>query len=364
MKYAKKLFKIAIIGCGKIAEKHALLLKSKQLKHFNLEAVCDTNKNKSKNFGKKYNVNYFFNLDDLLKSTNVDIIVICTSSGYHYSNALTVSKYKKHIIIEKPISLNIESAKKIVKIYSKINKKLFVVMQNRLNPLINLLSEVIKKKILGKISSVSVRVWWCRDQNYYDQANWRGTWKFDGGIFMNQGIHHLDLMTWLIGPVKSINAMIKRRLVKIESEDFGSATLEFKNGVIGNIEVSTALRPKNLENSITVLGENGNIQIGGLYMNELKIYDLKNKKLANSILKKYKNKKSKNNHHLFYEHVSQNLIKKKTNQEMIIDGKEALKSLEIVTGIYKSVISKKRVYFPIQSQYRIKENKLLFELKK
>jgi UDP-N-acetyl-2-amino-2-deoxyglucuronate dehydrogenase len=357
-----KTINVAIIGCGKIAEKHATILTSKKIEQFNLVAVCDINKKKAKNFGKKFNINFFYNIDILLKSTDIDLVVICTSSGHHFKNAMTVSKYKKNIVIEKPICLDLLEAQKIVKIYNKNKNMLFVVMQNRLNPLIKLLKEVVEKNLLGKISSLSIRVWWCRDQNYYDQAAWRGTWKSDGGIFMNQGIHHLDMMTWLMGPVNSLVAMIKKRLVKIQTEDVGTSILDFKNGVLGTIEVSTALRPQNFENSITVLGECGNIKIGGLYMNDLEVFNLKNKMKGKILLKKYKKNKD-NNHYLFYQNVFDNISKRNSSKKKYIDGNEAIKSLEIVHGIYQSIIKKRRIYFPIKPNVKNNTKKLIAELK-
>jgi UDP-N-acetyl-2-amino-2-deoxyglucuronate dehydrogenase len=359
-----KSLNVAIIGCGKIGEKHAFILKSKKIKQLNLIAVCDINKDKAKQFGLKFNVNFFDNLETLLESTKVDLVTICTSSGHHYSNALTVSKYKKNIIIEKPICLSLSQAKDIVKIFKRNKNMIFVVMQNRLNPIIKLLKKAIDAKLLGRISSISIKVWWSRGQNYYDQADWRGTWDFDGGIFMNQAIHHLDMMTWLLGPVKSLVAIIKRRLVKIETEDVGSVILEFKNGVLGTMEASTALRPKNLENSITVLGELGNIKIGGLYMNDLEIYELQNKKKANFLLQKYKKEKKENNHYLFYQNVIENLSKRKKSNRKYIDGTEAIKSLELATGIYQSVIKKKRIYLPLKFNIKNNKIKLSSELKK
>ena len=359
----KKKINVAIIGCGKIAEKHASILNSKKLKFFNLVAVCDVHPSKAKNFAKKFNVISFNNINNLLTSVDIDLVVICTSSGDHYFNALEVSKFKKNIVIEKPICLTLLQAKKIIKIYKKNKNLLFVVMQYRFDPLLNLLKEAITKNLLGKISSISVRVWWCRDQKYYNQAAWRGTWNLDGGIFMNQAIHHIDMMQWLLGPVHSLTALIKKRLVKIETEDLGMAILEFKNGILGNIEVSTAIRPKNLENSITVLGEYGNIKIGGPYMNDLEIYDLKNVKKANLLLRKYKKFSNTNNHYLFYESVQNKLIKKKGTNEQFVDGREASKSLKIVNAIYDSVVRKKRVYLSDKIKPIKKNKKLISELK-
>lgn len=361
-----KIINVAIIGCGAIAEKHALILNSKKNKNYKLIAVCDLKKEKAKNFAKKFNLNYFDNIDKLLTSTNIDLLVVCTSSGSHYEIALQISKYKKNVIIEKPICLNLNQAKKIIKIYKKNKNLLFVVMQNRFNPALKLLKKSIEKNLFGKISSLSVRVWWSRNQSYYNKASWRGTWKNDGGIFMNQAIHHLDMMTWLLGPVRSVTAVIKRRLVKIETEDVGTAILEFKNGCLGTIEASTAVRPKNLENSVTVLGENGNIKISGNYMNYLEIYEFKNK-IAKNLLKQYKNenKMNKSNHYLFYQNVLKNLLirdnyKKDKN---VINGNEAIKSLELVSAIYQSVINNSKVFLPVNLNIKNSKSKLMKQLK-
>jgi len=350
--------KVAIIGCGKIAEKHAKILTSNKLKKLNLVAVCDIDKNKAKRFGKKYEIHYFDDIDKLLNSVNIDLVVICTSSGLHYKNALKISKYKKDIIIEKPICLDLDEAKKIIKIFKKNKNMLFVVMQYRLNPYIIFLKKIIQKKLLGKITSISIKVWWCRDQKYYDEAKWRGTWKLDGGVFMKQGIHHIDMISWLLGPIKSVTAIIKRRLVKIETEDTGSAILDFKNGVLGTIEVSTSIRPKNLENSITILGEKGNIKVGGLQMNKIEIYDFINKKKAKNFLSKNMIKDN-NNHYLFYKNILNNLMIKKNYKSD--DG--AVKSLEIVNAIYQSITKKRRIYLPIKSKIINHKTKLMSELK-
>lgn len=362
MNYIKNI-NVAIIGCGKIAEKHAVILTSRKLKKFTLVAVCDIDKKKSLEFGRKFNVKSFRSIDLLLSSSKVDLVVICTSSGFHYSNALKVSKYKKNVIIEKPISLNLSDAHKIIKIFEKNKNMLFVVMQYRLNPLIRLLKEAIDKNLLGNITSISIKVWWCREQNYFNQASWRGTWDLDGGLFMNQGIHHLDMIYWLLGPIKSLSALIKRKLVKTETEDIGSVIVEFKNNILGTIEVSTAVRPKNLENSVTVLGDKGNISIGGPNMDNLKLFNLNDKKASNYLIKKYKKKINHNNHYLFYERILKYMTQKKTNSKKFIDGNEAIKSLEIVTAIYRSVIKKKIINLPLKVNYKNNKSQLLSELK-
>ena len=363
-----KIFNVAIIGCGKISEKHADILVSKKIKHLKLVAAYDIKKNIAELFAKKYKIKYFNNIHKLLSSVKIDLVVICSDSGSHYKNALIASKYKKDLIIEKPICLDINQAKKIIKIYKKNKNRLFVVMQNRFNPAAKLLKETIKKKLFGKITSISVKVWWSRDQLYYNKDSWRGTWSQDGGLFMNQAIHYIDMMNWLMGPVKSLTALIKKRLVKIETEDVGAAILEFKNGVLGVIEASTAVRPKNIEGSVTILGENGNVKIGGNYMNKLEFYNFqKNKEVSNALLKKFyqRLKKNENSHFLFYLNVIKDLLKRniKSKKDInSIDGNEGIKSLEIVKAIYYSVIRKKNINLPLNSKIKNFKKKLIHEL--
>ena len=359
-----KKIKIALLGIGKIGERHLNLLNSKSLKNkFEIIAVCEKSKKKISIIKKKFNkVKIYSDFKEMLKKNpSIDIVSICSASGYHYEHAKISYNFKKNIIVEKPLALNFKDAAFLTKKFKKIQKKIFVVMQNRFNPPIVALKQFLKKNKLGKISSALVLVWWCRDQNYYNQNSWRGTWKLDGGVLSNQAIHHLDMLLYLLGDVKSVMGQIKRKFVKIESEDYGSALIQLKSGASAVIQASNATRPRNLEGSITIHGEKGSIKIGGTTMNNIEFW-IDNKKGENNkkILKKFNNqKKSINGHKKFYDHVYDAF----NNNTKYIDGKEGIRSIELVNAIYYSALKGKKIFLPLKNSINKFDKKIENEIK-
>ena len=210
-------------------------------------------------------------------------------------------------------------------------------MQNRFNNPVQIAKEYINNNKFGKIISITARVRWSRNQKYYDQASWRGTWKYDGGVLANQGIHHIDLMYYLGGKVSEAFAYSSRRLVKIQTEDTAVAVLKFKSGALGTLEVTTATRPRDLEGSISVLGSLGTIEIGGFAVNKMKTWSFINENEDDKeVLRKF----SENppnvygfGHKLFYDHVVECII---NNKKSFIDGREGQKTVRILEAIYKS----------------------------
>ena len=252
---------VALLGCGRIAVRHAQLLSSGEIAGAKLVCVCDIDKSRAESFGKKHNVPYFVDLDSMMKecSDKIDIVSILTPSGCHAQNTLEVAPYKKHIIVEKPMALTLEDADKMIEACDKFGIRLFVVKQNRYNLPVQKLREALEAGRFGKIVMGSVRVRWCRDNAYYKQDSWRGTWAQDGGVFTNQASHHIDLLEWMLGDVESVFAKSRTALSDIETEDTGVAVLKFKNGALGVIEATTATRPKDLEGSLSILGELGSV---------------------------------------------------------------------------------------------------------
>ena len=264
--------KILIIGCGRIAGWHCRAVKSQ--KNIKLLGVCDLDFDKAENYGKKFNVPYYTNyrkmIEDLEEANTVAII---TPSGMHFEHSNDIlKKYKKNIIVEKPTFMKSEHVVKMYKLASKLKKKIYPVFQNRYNLAVQRLKTAIKKNELGKIYLASVRMRWCRPQRYYNLSKWRGTFSHDGGALTNQGIHHLDLLKYLVGDISSVNCEMKTLGVKLEVEDTALSIIKFKNGAIGNLEVTTAARPDDFEASISVLGEYGMAQLGGIAVNNLEIF--------------------------------------------------------------------------------------------
>ena len=262
---------IALIGSGRIAPKHieAIKLNKKDCK---LIAICEKNSSKVKKIQNLKNVNIYKNIDKMFSKEKVDIVSILTESGNHYKHIKKILKYKKNIIVEKPTFMRPEHVVKMYKLASKLKKKIYPVFQNRYNLAVQRLKTAIKKNELGKIYLASVRMRWCRPQRYYNLSKWRGTFSHDGGALTNQGIHHLDLLKYLVGDISSVNCEMKTLGVKLEVEDTALSIIKFKNGAIGNLEVTTAARPDDFEASISVMGQYGMAQLGGIAVNNLEIF--------------------------------------------------------------------------------------------
>ena len=302
-----KKLNFALLGCGRVSEYHARIIKKN--KYLNLYAVCDKKITKARRIGKKFNVNYYKNYKDLIKNKkSIDCVCILTESGNHYKDAIKLAPHFKYLIIEKPAALKAKHVALMKTFSKKLKTNLYFVQQNRFNKPIQKVYEILKKKLLGKLVLCSVKLRWYRDQNYYNSDKWRGTKKLDGGVLSNQAIHHLDIMLWLMGKVKKISAFYKTRLANIESEDTIVINFEFENGALGIFEATTGFRPTDKEASICIMGENGHLEVGGKSLNKFTSYKVKAFK---SDLSKY-NEKIKdlygNGHNVFYKKTIQNIL--------------------------------------------------------
>ncbi len=335
----------ALIGCGRIAKRHSDLLGNKCIPNASLSAVCDLNLESAKKIGEKYSIPAFDNYHEMINTVDPDVIVVLTESGNHAKNVLDIVKYKKHIMVEKPMALKLSDAEDMISACEKNGIELFVIKQNRFNLPIVKLREAIESGRFGKLLIGSIRVRWCRTQKYYDQAEWRGTWSMDGGVLTNQASHHIDMLIWMMGEVESLNAYSETFLSKIEAEDSAVASLKFKNGAIGTIEATTAARPTDQEGSISILGEKGQVEIGGFAMNEIKIWQFDD---LNDEEKKDIHKYSVNppnvygyGHQAYYEHVVESLQRNGKNN---INGNSGKKSLEVIHALYKSIETNERIF--------------------
>lgn len=338
------MLKFALVGCGRIAKRHSDLLGLNQIKNASLVAVCDLVEEKAKKISKKFEIPYYTDMDNMMKNEDIDVVSVLTESGYHAKNVINLAKYGKHIIVEKPMALTLDSADSMIKACDEKNIKLFVVKQNRFNIPVVKLREALDANRFGKLVLGTVRVRWSRNQDYYDQAWWRGKWSMDGGVLTNQASHHVDLLEWMMGDVESVFAKSATALVNIEAEDTAVVTLKFKNGALGIIEATTAIRPKDLEGSISILGEKGTVEIGGFAVNKMLHWDFKEKvKGDNRVMEKY----SVNppnvygfGHQAYYENAVDCIVNNKTH---LIDGLTGRKSLELISAIYESIETGKEV---------------------
>ena len=341
-----KIVKIGIIGCGRIANHYLTLYKKKKIQNSNVVAVCDLIATKAKLLAKKFKCNFYEKIEDLLNNEKVDLIIVSTPSGLHYQSCIKALKANCHIIVEKPITLLVKEAKKIEKLAK--SKKLIccVAYQNRFNLAVEKSLETIKKNNLGKIINASIRIRWCRYQNYYNHS-WHGKWSLDGGVTSQQAVHHLDTMISFCGLPEKVSAFSDRRLNKLEAEDTIVGIIKFKNGILGTIEATTAVRPKDYEASITIIGEKGIIEIGGIALNKIIKFEIKGQK---NLEKKIKKKYSENvpnsygfSHSKIFNEVINNILKKKNISPVSIN--EAIKSLKLVHTFYSSIEKKKWINY-------------------
>ena len=341
----QKHLNFGIVGCGRIAErKHLPILRD--LEQANIIAVSDKELDKATRLGAEYDIPAHASYHDMLqKHPEIDVVCILTESGHHAECAIDVASYKKHVVVEKPMALALDAADKMIRACDENGVKLMIVKQNRYNLPVQKMREALIAGRFGKLVMGTVRVRWCRTQEYYDQADWRGTWAWDGGVLTNQASHHIDLLEWMMGDVESVMAMTTTRLVNIEVEDTGVALLKFRNGALGVIEATTATRPTDLEGSISILGEKGTVEIGGFAMNEMKIWNFVEKQDGDDeVLTKYRQNPPDVygfGHLQYLQNVIDVILHGTT---AIVDGLEGRKSLELINAIYESAETGQEVF--------------------
>ncbi len=329
----------ALLGCGRIARKHAEILGGGHIAGARLAAVCDIKPELAEEYGEKYGVPHFGNLEAMMDSgTPIDVVCILTPSGDHAQNTVDVVAHGKHVVVEKPMALRIHDADRMIEACDRAGVRLFVVKQNRYNAAVQELRKALDAGRFGKIVMGSVRVRWCRDQAYYDQDSWRGTWAEDGGVFANQASHHVDLLEWMLGQPESVFAKTRTALVDIEVEDTGIAMLQFRGGAMGLIEATTATRPKDLEGSLSILGEKGTVVIGGFAVNRLDTWEFDERLPGDDTVMERANQDPPTvygfGHIPYLEHVVDCI---QSDRPALVDGLVGRRSLELISAIYESV---------------------------
>ncbi len=331
---------IALVGCGRISERHSALLGTGQIAGARLVAVCDVIRERAEAVGSKHSVPWYLNMDTMLneQADNVDAIAVLTPSGLHAKHVIHLARYKKHLIVEKPMALTLDDADSMIRACYVQDTKLFVVKQNRFNVPVQQLRRAVESGRFGRFVLGTVRVRWCRRQDYYDQDGWRGTWASDGGVLANQASHHIDLLQWMLGDVQSVFARSATALVKTETEDTAVATVQFKNGALGVVEATTATRPRDLEGSISVLGEGGAVEIGGFAVNSIRTWQFTDELPEDKEVAARYSVNPPNvygyGHQAYYEHVVDCLV---NGVLPLVDGIEGRKSVELISALYESI---------------------------
>ena len=330
--------KFAIVGCGFIAKKHATAITN--IQGAKLVAVCDKVDTAMEYYSTNYHVKTYNDFSEMISNEDIDIVCICTPSGFHSKLAVEAANAGKHIIVEKPIAMTLVDSNEIIEAARKNNIKLSVVHPNRFRPVVLELKAILDSGILGTFSHANCIVNWNRDQEYYNQAAWRGTKQFDGGVLMNQAIHNLDLLLWFMGKPIEVFSMEATRLRQIEAEDVSVGVVRFESGAIASIQSSTTVYPKNLEESITIFGEFGTIKIGGtnaLFFEHLQVEGLSEEQITNLKEKVEKDPWGTPGHQWILEDMIHAI---RENREPQVTGDDGENVLKFVLSLYESAHKK------------------------
>ena len=346
------LLKFALLGCGRISKRHSELLGHGIIEGAELVAACDIVESKARKIGDAFNVPVFTDMHSMLEQVDIDVVVVLTESGNHARHAIAAANFGKHVVVEKPMALTLEDADRMIHACDRAGRKLFVVKQNRFNVPVIKTREALESGRFGKLILGTVRVRWCRPQSYYNQDEWRGTWAMDGGVLTNQASHHVDLLEWMMGDVESVHAMSTRALADIEAEDTAIVNLRFTNGALGIIEATTAARPKDLEGSLSILGETGTVQVGGFAVNKMEVWNFSDKREDDVEVMHNYSENPPNvygfGHQAYYEDVVDCIVNSKKH---LVDGLEGRKSLELINAIYESIETGREVFLKFKPQY-------------
>lgn len=330
--------RFAIIGCGRIAQRHAEHINNKA----QLTAVCDFIPEKADALAKQYHAKAYYSIIDLLKDSNsFDVLSVCSPNGLHAEHSILALNSGVHVLCEKPMALTVSDCGRMIQAAEKNNRRLFAIKQNRYNPPVASVKKLIDEGKLGRINSIQLSCFWNRDEAYYANS-WKGTKDLDGGTLFTQFSHFVDLLYWMVGDVEEVHAMMGNYEHKksIEFEDTGVVILRFTNGAIGTINYTVNSYQKNMEGSLTIFAEKGTVKIGGQYLNELEYQQIEGMKIENLPEGNKANNYgtyvgSMSNHNLVYDNVIEVLEK---GASITTSAFEGLKTIEIIEKIYKKSI--------------------------
>ncbi len=331
------MINFALLGCGQIATKHVSAIE-RYVSDGKVVAVCDPDVDRASKIAAQANCPAFASLEEMMAGMGerIDVVNVLTPTGAHLDNVMRVSNFGKHAIVEKPLALTSDDCKRMINACSRAGTRLFVVKQNRFNRPIVKLHEALQSGRFGKIVLATVRVRWRRDQAYYDRDAWRGTRLLDGGVLANQASHHMDLLLWLAGDVEAVSAYTARQLAAIETEDTAVGILRFKSGALGVIEATTAVRPRDLEASISILGEGGSVEISGFATDAVRTWQFQislpeDDDIAAGMLRNPDDRSYAHGQYL------QQVVKALNGEAAgVVDGAEALRTVDLIERIHRA----------------------------
>jgi len=339
--------RIAVVGCGRIAANHIAAV-AKHSGRIELVAVCDNNPKTLEDAVGKTGAKGYSDLTELLAAGGTDVVALCTPSGLHSGQAIRCAQAGVHVMTEKPMATRWADGVAMVDACDRAGVRLFVVKQNRRNATLQLVKKAMDRGRFGRIYMATINVFWSRPQSYYDAAKWRGTWEFDGGALMNQASHYVDLVDWLIGPVESVQAYVATLARNIQVEDTATVGVRWRSGALGSINVTMLAYPRNLEGSITIIGEHGTVRVGGVAVNQIEHWEFADSDPDDEQVKAASYETTSVygfGHPLYYDNVIRTL---RGETEPETDGREGLRSLEVLIASYLSARDQRRVALPLQ----------------
>jgi UDP-N-acetyl-2-amino-2-deoxyglucuronate dehydrogenase len=333
----QSILKFAVVGCGRVSNNHLKALTSGKI-NGQLVAVCDIDEKKAHLKSKEFGVPYYTDYHEMMhRHAEIDVVDIATPTGYHAKHVIDLSRYGKHLVVEKPMALQVSDCDEMINACGENNCRLFVVKQNRFNTAVVAAREALDSGRFGKLVMGTVRVRWKRLQSYYEQDNWHGTWEMDGGVMSQQSSHHLDLLQWFLGPIEEMQCISTTRLLNIEVEDTSLATFKFKSGALGAYEATVATRPEDLEGSLSILGEKGSVIIGGKAVNKIIYWKFLEELPEDALMQDASSQEVPNvyghGHAPYLANVIDAIVSKKP---ALVEAAEGKKNIEILTALYES----------------------------
>ncbi len=344
---AGRKIRVALVGCGRIAARHFEAFAG-HAGECELVAVADVDPEALAQAVASTGAKGFTSLDALLAGSDADVVVLATPSGLHAKQAIQCAAAGRHVVTEKPMATRWQDGKAMVAACDAANVRLFVVKQNRRNATVQLLKRAVDLGRFGRIHMVNVNVFWARPQSYYDSAAWRGTWEFDGGAFMNQASHYVDLLDWIVGPVESVQAYTATLARNIEVEDSGVLAIRWRSGTLGTMAVTMLTHPRNFEGSMTILGEHGTVRLGGVAVNRIDHWEFADSHPDDGAVADASYETASvygPGHAGYYQNVFRTL---RGTELPETDGREGLHSLELLIATYLAARDGHRVALPLE----------------
>lgn len=339
------MVKIGLIGCGRIAKNHFDAITG--IEDARAVACCDIIAERAQTAADIYGIPaWTTSYEEILNNPEIDLVAICTPSGLHPEHGIRAARAGKHVLTEKPMGVKLADADRLIAECDRMGVRLFVMLQNRLNPAVQMTRRAFEEGRFGRIYMIVANTFWTRPQDYYDMAPWRGTWEYDGGAFMNQASHIIDLVQWFGGTVESVVAQLVTLDRNIEAEDTGVAAVRFKNGAVASINVTMLTYPRNLESCLTIMGEKGTVRIGGIAQNTIEHWKFADERDYDREIKKAETRPESVygfGHQAYYQNMIECLAGRASQN---VDGRAGRRSLELIEGIYRSSTGGAAVRFP------------------